>query len=287
MRILTTTLHRKAKNTDTHGYLLLIDWGEKQVLKQIEAPPLWSHFDYRDRGGRRGLRGITFFKDLIWVASCETLFGLDTQSLELRRIISHPYMSHIHEIEATDEGIWVTSTGGNGIFLIDETQNPLKEIWLNGKPTEDLRIHLERERDKFHINSVFAENGEVFFYSPITGQVFRALPPPVVEVVKLETGCHNVVKTRYGWFRNVSDQAIVRIGEKEIQIPKYGKETKFTKPGWLRGMAWLSETRVLIGSSPAMICEIDIHELRIVDEFRIENDVCWTIHGIYVNSKVL
>ncbi len=52
-------------------------------------------------------------------------------------------------------------------------------------------------------------------------------------------------------------------------------------------MAWLSETRVLVGSSPAMICEIDIEELLIVDEFKIENDVCWTIHGIYVDNKAL
>ena len=118
MRVLVTTQHRVARADATHGHLLELDWERGRVVRRIEAPPLWSHFGRRDRGGRRGLRGITFFRGLIWVASCDVVYGLDPRSLEPERCVSHRYMAHIHEIEATDEGIWVTSTGGNGIFWV-------------------------------------------------------------------------------------------------------------------------------------------------------------------------
>ncbi|MBI4530370.1 MAG: hypothetical protein HY709_02510 [Candidatus Latescibacteria bacterium] len=285
-RVLVTTQHRVAKSSESHGYLLEIDWSQHRIIKRIEAPPLWSHFGQRDRGGRRGLRGITFYKDLIWVASCDALFGLDPSSLDVERLISHPYMSHIHEIEATDEGIWVTSTGGNGVFLIDQDQHVLKESWLCGKPTEDLRIKLEGWRDTYHVNTVFVQEGEVFAYTLFTGQVFKMWPPPVCQVIQLEKHCHNVVKTPYGWYRNMSSVSIVRVGDREVRIPQRGRRGKFTEPGWLRGMAWLSETSVLLGSSPATLYELDIEEMRIVGEMRLEREVCWTVHGIYVDDRV-
>ncbi|MEM2567116.1 MAG: hypothetical protein QXH20_01415 [Candidatus Bathyarchaeia archaeon] len=284
MRVLVTTLHRVSKRMQTHGYLLEIDWENQRITRRIEAPPLWSHFGWRDRGGRRGLRGITFFKGLIWVASCDALFGLDPQSLEVERIISHPYMSHIHEIEATEEGIWVTSICGNGIFLIDENQQVLKEAWLCGRPTEDLRVKLNHDMCKYHFNTVFIDGEEVFAYGLHTGQVFRMWPPPIIEVARLEKDCHNVVKTPYGWFRNVSKESVVRVGDREVKLPRRGREGEFTQPGWLRGMAWLSETRVLVGSSPASLFEIDIEKMQIVNEMQLEKDVCWTVFGIYVDK---
>jgi len=284
VRVLVTTQHRVARADATHGHLLELDWERGRVVRRIEAPPLWSHFGRRDRGGRRGLRGITFFRGLIWVASCDVVYGLDPRSLEPERCVSHRYMAHIHEIEATDEGIWVTSTGGNGIFLIDETQTVLKEAWLGEAPREDLRFHLEQWRDEQHLNTVYLEDGAAYAYALRSGRVFRMYPGPVTPVLQIEKGCHNVVKTAYGWFRNVSKESVVRIGEREVRVPRRGRAGRFTQPGWLRGMAWLSKNRVLVGASPATLFEIDVDEMRVVREVRLERDVCWTVHGIYVDT---
>src|SRR5207247_314834 len=36
--------------------------------------------------------------------------------------------------------------------------------------------------------------------------------------------------------------------------------------------------------SPATLFEIDVDEMRVVREVRLERDVCWTVHGIYVDT---
>jgi hypothetical protein len=285
MRVLTTTAHRVADATQDHGFLVEIDWAAKEVLRFIEAPPLYSRLGQRNRGGRRGLRGITRYAGLVWFASCDALFGLLPDTLELDRIITHPWMAHIHEIEAGQDGIWVTSTGGNGIFLVGLDQQARRASWLCGEPDVDLRIHLEKARDAYHLNTVFENNGEVFAYALTTGQVFRMLPGPAAEVAALEKKCHNVVPTEFGWFRNDSVNSRVLLGDRTLDLPRLGLASEYTKPGWLRGMARFPNGNFLVGSSPASLYEIDPHKLEIVDQMALSDDVRWTIHGIFIDAE--
>lgn len=285
MRVLATTVHRLADAGKAHGFLVEIDWESKEVIRLIEAPPLYSHMDSRNRGGRRGLRGITSFAGRIWFAACDALYGLEPGTLRLDRVISHPWMSKIHEIEAGREGIWVTSTGGNGVFLVGLDQQPILAAWLSGEPRDDLRIHLESSRDHYHLNTVFARDGIVYAYARWTGQVFQMFPGPPVEALTLEKGCHNVVLTEFGWFRNDSTNSRVLIGDRSIDLPRRGLTGEFAQPGWLRGMARFPNGNFLVGSSPASLFEIDPHEMNIVDQLSLADDVRWTIHGLWIDHE--
>lgn len=282
MRVLVTTAHRIADpKIAHHGCLIEIDWTRKEVLRLVEAPLVYAQFADRERGGRRGLRGITSFEGLIWVASSDTLWGLRPDNLSLQRIVTHPWMSSVHEIEASRDGVWVTSTGGNGIFLVGTDQQATKAAWLTGEPVEDLRIILDQ--DKYHINTVFETGEEVYAYANFTGQVFRMFPGPVEEVMTLETHCHNVVLTEFGWFRNQSRKSILSIGERSLEMPRRGQPGQFTLPGWLRGMSRFANGNFLVGTSPASLYEVDPHNMQIVDEMILTDDVQWTIHGIFVD----
>jgi len=287
MRILASTVHRVASDRQTHGFLVEIDWTRKLVLRVVEAPPIFSHLSPRNRGGRRGLRGITLFQDLLWVASCDALLGLTRTTLELDRVISHPWMAHVHEIVADTDGIWITSTGGNGVFKVDVEQRALEAHWLNGEPADDLRVHLDRARDVFHINTVFEREGEVFAYSMVTGQVFRRERGGLVPFAQLEPGCHNVVMTEHGWFRNESATSTVHIGNQSLEMPRRGQMGEFTQPGWLRGMAIMPSGHVLVGSSPATIFEVDPAKMEVVDAMSLSDDVCWTMHGLFVDDPMV
>src|SRR5204862_1770248 len=85
--------------------------------------------------------------------------------------------------------------------------------------------------------------------------------------------------------RNVSRESSVKVGDHEISTPVRGEKAELTSPGWLRGLAWLSDTRILVGSSPATLFEIDLLERKVVGEMQLEEDVGWTIHGIYVDER--
>ncbi len=280
MRILVTTMHRTADNQQSHGYLMEIDWIRKQIVRKIEAPPLWTHFNKRNRGGRRGLRGITSYKGLIWVASVDMLFGLNPDNLELERMISHPYMAHIHDILGTNDGIWVTTTGGDGAFLINENQQIVEEVWLCETPDHDMRVNLD-STEKYHINSIFSHNDSIYIYGAKTGEVFKIFPHRIEKICQLERACHNVEKTSYGWLRSLSKLSLLRLEDDEVAIPRKGTDGEFTSPGWLRGRTWISDTNVLIGSTPATLYEIDVTQMKIVDQFKLESDVCWTVAGIF------
>ena len=282
MRILATTCHRMADPKSDHGSLIEIDWASKEIIRYIDAPPLYAELGHRNRGGRRGLRGITEFGGLIWFAASDSLWGLTPETLELRRIISHPWMSNVHEIEGSRDGIWVTSTGGNGIFLIGVDQQIIKSAWLCGEPSEDLRILFDQ--DEYHINTVFETDDAIYAYSNVTGQVFRMVNGSLEEEIKLEERCHNVVLTEFGWFRSQSRESRVLIGDRAIDMPRRGKEGEFTLPGWLRGMARCPNGNFLVGTSPASIYEIDPHEMRIVDELVLSDNVAWTLHGVFIDA---
>jgi hypothetical protein len=284
VRVLASTVHRVAPANRWHGFLVEIDWTAKEVLRLIEAPPLYARLGQRVRGGRRGLRGITRYAGRIWFASCDAMFGALPDTLALDQVITHPWMANIHEIEAAQDGIWVTATNANGIFLVGLDQQARRSAWLDGEPAYDMRIHLDKARNVYHVNTVFEKDGAVYAYCLKTGQVFRMLPGPIAEVAALEKQCHNVVMTEFGWFRNDSLNSRVLLGDQVIEVPRRGLAGQYTQPGWLRGMARLPNGNFLVGTSPASLYEIDPYKRQVVDEMRLSENVCWTVHGLYVDG---
>src|SRR5690606_22285487 len=90
-----------------------------------------------------------------------------------------------------------------------------------------------------------------------------------------------------GWFRNESAKSTVHIGGASIEVPRRGLAGEFTQPGWLRGMARTRSGNFLVGSSPATIFEIDPGRMEIVDAMALSDDVCWTIHGLWVDDAMV
>jgi hypothetical protein len=70
-----------------------------------------------------------------------------------------------------------------------------------------------------------------------------------------------------------------------MTMPIRGEKAELTSPGWLRGLAWLTDTRILVGSSPATLFEIDLVQRKVIGEMKLEDDVAWTTHGIYADER--
>jgi hypothetical protein len=288
VRILVSAIQRVAKPSQSHGVFVEIDWDTKQIIRFLEAPPLYSELGRRNRGGRRGFRGITRFAGLVWAATSDALFGLDPDDLQVERMISHPWMSDIHEIEAASggNGIWVASTGADGVLLVNLDQEVLDAAWFCGQPSADLRVRESRNDRKYHyhINTVFEKEGAVYCYALKTGEVFRVSPKPVERAIVLEKGCHNVLLTSKGWFRNQSCESRVLLGDRVLDLPRLGSSNEFTRPGWLRGMTGLPNGNVVVGTSPASLYEINLDSMEIADQMFLATDVRWTVHGVFADQ---
>lgn len=282
MRVLATVVLRTSKAQEAHGFLIAVDWETRRVLRTIAAPGLYSELGYRNRGGRRGFRGLARHGGRVWLAASDAIYVLDPASLAIEGVLSHRYMGSIHDLFADGDGVWVTCTSADGIFKINAEQEVLDERWVKGPPKHDLRIHFDDGLDTLHVNSIYRYRGELYFYAAFTGEVFRVTPGGVEVTDTLETMSHNVFRDEGGFFRAVSPLSELRYGETVVALPREGPSGEFTHPGWLRGLERLPNGHVLVGSSPARIFEVDLEAGRLVDQLVLKDDSNWTISGITV-----
>lgn len=115
-KVLLTDVVRSTHKGDSHGGVYLIDLETDEVRKVID----WndSDIDWDGRGGGRGLRGITFWNDLIVMAASDEIFLFDR---DFKRVGSHrnPYLGLCHEIWLEGDRLWLTSTLYDAILELD------------------------------------------------------------------------------------------------------------------------------------------------------------------------
>ena len=132
---LVTTVRRGTPYSGS-CFVFWIDSNLKKTRKLIEVPsPIYPEIDINKAfGGKRGFRGIRKWDNHIVVATFDKLliFDMDWNIIDE---FSHQFFSDIHGIEVSIEGIWVTSTGNDAVFLIDWNGKIKNQIFLSEIPT--------------------------------------------------------------------------------------------------------------------------------------------------------
>ncbi len=128
MSLFITTQSYKNDTPTEFGYLLKINKNTGEIInkKKINTPIKKNN----EERIKPGLRGISFFKSNIYVASWNNIFVLDISTLEIKKILSHKWMSDLHGIFVDKKGIWVTSSLPDAVILYDFTGNPISSLWL-------------------------------------------------------------------------------------------------------------------------------------------------------------
>ena len=102
--IVFSSVVRSTEKSESHGGVYLLDLETEQLTQMID----WDDqtIDFTQRGGDRGLRGIAFHEDRMFLAAADEIFVYDP-SFRLTGSIKNPYLRHCHEI----------NTGGGKLFL--------------------------------------------------------------------------------------------------------------------------------------------------------------------------
>jgi hypothetical protein len=169
-------------------------------LIDLETGSVEQTIDYDDRsiswggrGGPRGLRGIAFYEDEIYLAASDEVF-VYSKDFRLVRSIQNEYLDHCHETYLADHKLFITSTGRDSVLEYDlrarrfskgyhiRFEVPTRYLnmlgfWLNRVlnretiefgPMPRLRV-FDPNSDEgpaasntCHINNVFYDNGVVF-----------------------------------------------------------------------------------------------------------------------------
>ncbi len=299
-KLIATSVVRGSQQGESHGGIFTVDFEKQEGEQHVD----WntSEIDFEGRGADRGLRGIAFADDDIYIAASDELFCYD-QSFEVQKSFKNRHLKHCHEICRMENTIFLTSTGFDSLLAFDLDKK--KYVW---------GFHLQRQYDKwtghtfdprsdtgprrvndFHINMVHVDNNGIFLSGLHTNALLHLNSKmEVSEVCSLPAGAHNARPYRDGLLFNDTESDCVRYEgrdgtNKAFKIVTYDDEdiefagiddSKVARQGFGRGLCPVGERFIAGGSSPSTISLYDLETNQKVGSVNLTMDIRNAIHGL-------
>ena len=301
-KFIITSVVRGSVQGESHGGVYTVDFEKKEAQQHID----WntSDIDFEGRGADRGLRGICFDDEDIYIAASDELFCYD-KDFKLKNSFKNRYLKHAHEICRMEKRIFISSTGFDSLLSFDIESKKFdwgyqlrKEFdqWAGGifdprKPVGP------RPVNDFHINMVHVDNDGIFLSGLKTESLLYLSPKNTVEIVcELPSGTHNPRLWENGIIfndtasdclryvpRNGEEIAFKVITYKESDIEFAGiDDSKIARQGFARGLCTIDDRFVAVGSSPSTISLYDLKQKQMVGSVNLSMDIRNAIHGLEV-----
>lgn len=317
LRVFATTVIRESQNPDMTGFLLEIDWQTNQVLRRIPIPLDTQHPFWNARGGNRGGRGVVAYQGVLYVASSMSVLLFDRELHQIGEL-THPYLAGLHEMYIDASGIWLTSTVHDLIVKLDFDGKILDEWWGSesellqnrfGFSGRKMNLQLDFPKENFsdayeqycaeerlHANTVWVHDEKVYVLACRKLALIKIRPEPeqIILADQRLKSPHNGIVTPDGRIilNDTQHQAIrsydlasgrpLRTLMTSLYLRPHSHQ--FTTAGWQRGLAHVSGSIFLVGTSPATVFEVDIDRGLIGQVCAIDSDVRHCIHGLTVTK---
>lgn len=301
-KLIATSVVRGSQQGESHGGIYTVDFETQTGEQHVD----WntSKIDFEGRGADRGLRGITFDGDDIYVAASDELFCYD-QKFEINKSYRNRYLKHCHEIVRKDRHIFLTSTGFDSLLAFNLDTREFDwgfrllrqyEQW-NGFAFDPRTNTGPRAENDFHVNMVHVDNSGIF----LSGLRTKALlhinkDMQVSEYCSLPDGAHNGRPWQGGVLFNdtASDcvRCVPRDGQQQaFKIVTYDEadiefagidDSKIARQGFGRGLCVVDDRFIAAGSSPSTISLYDVGSRQKVGSVNLSMDIRNAIHGLEV-----
>jgi len=303
VKLLTSNVVRGTHQGDSHGGVYLVDVERCTVDQVID----WNtgDIDWQGRGWDRGLRGIAFDGDRVYIAASDELFAY-TPDFKLIGAWRNPYLKHCHEITVYQRKLFLTSTGFDSILAFDLD----KQLFDWGMTVQSSGYQYKVQRfnplasdgpvmfNKHHINMVFCNQHGMYISGLKTGGMLQYNGHRINMAVELPPGTHNAMPFREGVLFNDTNDNVLRYsgrgeGEEDraMPVPVYPEEQLthqdkgddvMARAGFARGLCVLSDTVVAGGSSPATVTLYELAKNTKIASVNLTKDVRNGIHGLAV-----
>lgn len=232
MQIFFGTIVRTAP-IEQGGRLFKLDWDSKTIIAETAIVPSEPRMqdDPNARGNMRGCKGIQIIGDSIIAADYHTL-NFYNRELQLQRKLSHGLMVGLHETQALDSGIWVSSTSIDAALKFDmHSGDLLEQFWPREMPEYQQALNIEpleidksvdnrqafldsasfRGSSHLHLNAVCEFRGEVYALFHAQGVVANLTRRSIVIQDDLLRHAHNLIIEEPGVaFINDTQRTVVR-----------------------------------------------------------------------------
>ena len=301
-KLVATSVVRGSQQGESHGGVYTVDFEKQEVVQHVD----WntSEINFAGRGADRGLRGIAFDGDDIYIAASDELYCYD-RTFNIQSSYKNRYLQHCHEICRFEQTIFLTSTGFDSLLAFDGDKK--RYVW---------GFHLQRQQDKWaghtfdpcrkmgpravnnhHINMVHVDSTGVYLSGLRTNAILHLNSKmEVSEVCSLPAGAHNARPYRDGVLFNDTESDYVRYVGRDgknfaFKIVTYDNgdiefagidDSKVARQGFGRGLCPVGDRFVAGGSSPSTISLYDLERNQTVGSVNLTMDIRNAIHGLEV-----
>lgn len=300
-KVIATSVIRGANKNESHGGVYLVDMQNGEVEQVVD----WNtcDIDFSGRGWDRGLRGIAFHQERIYIAAGNEIFCFDRQ-FNIVGSFRNPYMQHVHEIVIDSGKLYITSTGYDSILRFDLATNTFDHGWLlrisrNGRREFDQYRPVEpygpTAGNTLHINSVSHDKNGLYVSGRNTSSLFRISDDRIDTVCELPRGTHNAIKYNQGYlFNDTESNQLVQVSTytySAIDVPGYPPEDllhaelgdeSIARQSFARGLCTYHDGVVLAGSSPSTVSAYDLVAQQRIKSVNISMDIRNAIHGLEI-----
>lgn len=301
-KLIATSVVRGSQQGESHGGVYLIDMVTQDVRQVID----WNttDIDWRGRGADRGLRGVAFHKDSVFIAASDELFAYDAE-FNLQGSWKNPYLKHCHEISVYQGQVFLTSTGFDSILAFDIEKKQFhwalyvesQEFDFRGKTFDPEGEQGPLQLNRMHINNVVCSDAGMYVAGLNTGGMLHFNGKQISMSAFLPAGTHNAQPYRDGVLFNDTQANAVRFAspdsdqERAFQVPDFpqekltgvGQDTSgIARPSFGRGLCVVRDGLIAAGSSPSTIALHDLASGKTGLSVSLSTDVRNAVHGLEV-----
>ena len=298
--LIATSVVRGSSQGESHGGVYLLDLEQGRAAMAIDWKT--AGIDWRGRGWDRGLRGIAFDGDRVFIAASDELFEY-TPDFEPVGSYRSPFFRHCHEIVRYERRLFLTSTAYDSIlgFDLDNKQfswglhiatdadefraTPFNPRGRNGPPPDN----------KLHLNNVFCNEKGMYISGMKTAGVLHFSGRRITTMASLPLGSHNARPWRDGVLFNDTESNAVRYVTPEMnrvfQVPRYPVEelthtdmddSRIARQPFARGLCTLDDNVIASGSSPSTITLHNVDTMKTTLSVNLSMDIRNAVHGLEV-----
>jgi hypothetical protein len=298
--LVATSVVRGSHQGESHGGVYLIDLKAQRVAQAID----WNtaHIDWQGRGWDRGLRGIAFDGERIFIAASDELF-VYTPAFELIDSYRCAYLKHCHEIAVFKRRLFLTSTGFDSILGFDLDNNRFsfglqvrrEPDGFGGTPFDPEAPNGPAPGNTLHLNSVYCDHRGMFLAGLRTGAMLVYTGRKFFQRASLPDGIHNAMPYRDGLLFNDTQADAVRFvtpaGQCAFHVPRHEAsklthtdldDSRIARQAFGRGLCVMDDHRIAAGSSPSTIAIHDFDRRKTVQTVTLTYDIRNAIHGLEV-----
>ena len=298
--LIASSVVRGTHQGESHGGVFLIDFKRQDVRQVID----WNtaDIDWQGRGWDRGLRGIAFDGERVFIAASNELF-VYSPDFSLLASYRNRFLMHCHEIFVYQRRLYLTSTGYDSVLGFDLDSNRfcfgLHVVAIGsgyqGAPFDPGSEEGPPPGNQLHLNNVFCDSTGMYISGLKTAGMMRFDGRILERVATLPRGIHNARPYDGGVLFNDTPADRVRLlkpgQDISFAVPAVDEsklthtdldDSRIARPGFGRGLCVVDEALIAAGSSPSTIALHDLEQVKTVRVVGLTPDVRNAIHGLEV-----